>query len=94
MKVLCNREKLREGLAVANGVIPAKSTKPVLENVCLVATDSGLELLGTDLEVSLRYTISDVEVSDPGTAVIPAAFSTNISSAGSIRVSPTATPAG
>ena len=48
MKVLCNREKLREGLAIANGVIPAKSTKPVLENVCLVATDAGLELLGTD----------------------------------------------
>jgi len=72
MKVLCNREKLREGLAVANGVIPAKSTKPVLENVCLVATDAGLELLGTDLEVSLRYTIADVEVSEPGTAVIPA----------------------
>jgi DNA polymerase-3 subunit beta len=72
MKVLCNREKLREGLAIANGVIPAKSTKPVLENVCLVATDKGLELLGTDLEISLRYTISDVEVSEPGTAVIPA----------------------
>lgn len=72
MKVLCNREKLREGLAVANGVIPAKSTKPVLENVCLVATDAGLELLGTDLEVSLRYSIADVEVSEPGTAVIPA----------------------
>ena len=72
MKFLCNREKLREGLAVANGVIPAKSTKPVLENVCLVATDTGLELLGTDLEVSLRYMIDDVEVSDPGTVVIPA----------------------
>jgi len=72
MKVLCNREKLREGLAIANGVIPAKSTKPVLENVCLVATDAGLELLGTDLEVSLRYTIADVEVSEPGTVVIPA----------------------
>jgi len=72
MKVLCSREKLREGLAVANGVIPAKSTKPVLENVCLVATDAGLELLGTDLEVSLRYSLDDVEVSEPGTAVIPA----------------------
>ena len=50
MKVLCDREKLREGLAVANNVIPSKSTKPVLENVCLVATDDALELVGTDLE--------------------------------------------
>ena len=50
MKVVCDREKLREGLAVANNVIPAKSAKPVLENVYLVANDEGLELAGTDLE--------------------------------------------
>ena len=72
MKVICDREKLREGLALANNVIPAKSTKPVVENVCLVATDSALELVGTDMEVSLRYCIDDVKVDDPGTAVIPA----------------------
>ena len=39
MKVHCDREKLREGLAIVNNAIPARSTKPVLENVCLVATD-------------------------------------------------------
>ena len=72
MKVLCDREKLREGLAVANSIIPGKSTKPVLENVCLVATDDSLELLGTDLEVSLRYRIEDVKVAEPGPAVVPA----------------------
>jgi len=72
MKVICDREKLREGLALANNVIPAKSTKPVVENVCLVATDNALELVGTDMEVSLRYCIDDVKVEDPGTAVIPA----------------------
>ena len=72
MKVICDREKLREGLAIANNVIPAKSPKPVLENVCLVATDSALELLGTDLEVSVRYRIEDVKVEEPGPAVIPA----------------------
>lgn len=72
MKILCDREKLREGLAVANSIIPAKSAKPVLENVCLVATDSSLELLGTDFDVSLRYRIEDVEVQEPGPAVVPA----------------------
>lgn len=55
MKVLCDREKLREGLALANNVIPSKSPKPMLSCVCLVATDDTLELVGTDLEVSLRY---------------------------------------
>ena len=55
MKVTCDREKLREGLAVVNNVIPARSTKPVLENVKLVAKDDCLELVGTDLEVAIRY---------------------------------------
>ena len=53
MKVTCDREKLREGLAVVNNVIPARSTKPVLENVKLVAKDDCLELVGTDLEVAI-----------------------------------------
>ncbi|MEM7516293.1 MAG: DNA polymerase III subunit beta, partial [Planctomycetota bacterium] len=69
-----DREKLREGLAIAATVIPTKSPKPVLENIYLVASDEGLELAGTDLEVSLRYRIPDaeVEVIEPGTAVVPA----------------------
>ena len=57
---------------MANNVIPTKSTKPVLANVCLVATEDALELVGTDLEVALRYRIEDVKVEEPGTVVIPA----------------------
>jgi DNA polymerase-3 subunit beta len=72
MNVLCDREKLRDGLAVVNNVIPGKSTKPILESVYLVADDQGLELVGTDLEVSVRFRIEDVKVEDPGTAVVPA----------------------
>lgn len=72
MKVRCDREKLREGLAIVNSAIPARSTKPVLENVCFVATDDALELLGTDMEVAVRYRIPDVEVAEPGPAVVPA----------------------
>ena len=29
MKVLCDREKLREGLSLANNVIPSKNAKPM-----------------------------------------------------------------
>ncbi len=72
MKVLCDRERLREGLAVVNSVVPAKSPKPVLSNVCIVATDDALELVGTDLEVAVRYRVEKVKVEDPGTTVIPA----------------------
>ena len=72
MKVLSDRERLREGLAVVNSVIPSKSPKPVLSNVCMVATDDALELIGTDNEVAVRYCVEEVKVGDPGTTVIPA----------------------
>jgi len=72
MKVVCKRDSLREALAIANTVIPAKGTKPVLENVCLVAVDEALELVGTDYEVSVRYRLEEVQVKEPGPAVIPA----------------------
>ncbi len=72
MKVLCDREKLREGLAIVNNVVPARSPKPILENVRVIVNDSSLQLIGTDLEVSVRYSIDDVKVGDPGVTVIPA----------------------
>jgi DNA polymerase-3 subunit beta len=72
MKVLCDREKLREGLAIVNNVVPARSPKPILENVRLIVNDSSLQLIGTDLEVSVRYSINDVKVGEPGVTVIPA----------------------
>lgn len=72
MKVICDREKLSAALAIVNTVIPSKSTKPVLENVCFVAKDDTLELVGTDLECSVRYTVEGVQVIEPGPVVVPA----------------------
>jgi DNA polymerase-3 subunit beta len=72
MKVLCDHERLREGLTVATSFIPMKSTRPAVENVCLVATSDALELVGTDLEVAVRWRIADVKVAEPGTALVPA----------------------
>jgi len=72
MKVLCDRERLREGLNVVTSVIPLKSTRPAIENVCLVASDDVLELVGTDLDVAVRYRVADVKVEEPGTALVPA----------------------
>lgn len=49
-----------------------KSTRPAVENVCLVASDDALELVGTDLDVAVRYRVADVKVEEPGTALVPA----------------------
>ncbi|MEW6074154.1 MAG: DNA polymerase III subunit beta [Planctomycetota bacterium] len=72
MKVLCERESLREALSIATSVIPSKSPRPAVENVCLVATDDALELVGTDLDVAVRYRLEDVKVEEPGTTLVPA----------------------
>ncbi|MFT4538913.1 MAG: DNA polymerase-3 subunit beta [Planctomycetota bacterium] len=77
MKIICDRDKLREGLAIAAHVIPKSSTKPAVQNVCLVATDNALEIVGTDLEVSIRYRLEGVEVIEPGPALIPARVATD-----------------
>jgi DNA polymerase-3 subunit beta len=71
MKVTCQREKLREALAVINTVVPARGTKPILENLKLVATEDALELAGTDLEVSARIAVDEVTIEETGVAVIP-----------------------
>ena len=72
MKATCDREALREGLAIINSVIPTKATKTVLESVCIVATDDSLELVGSDQEVSVRYRIESCQVVEPGPVLVHA----------------------
>ena len=52
-------------------VVPSKSTRPAIENIYLVATDDALELVGTDLEVSMRFSLTDVKVEETGAALVP-----------------------
>ena len=71
MKVICDRAKLHEGLAIAGSVVSGKAAKPIYENICLVASDDKLEILGTDAEVSIRFSVDDVSVEEPGPTVVP-----------------------
>lgn len=85
MKVKCSREALNQAFQVASSVVPQRSTIPVLQNVKVAARGHGakgtLEVVATDLEVGVRYTVSDfpagdktipVEVAEEGTLVLPA----------------------
>lgn len=73
MKITCDRAELSEALGLAASVIPPRSPRPVLQNVCLRTTPQGIEVLATDLEVSLRAKVTRVDVERPGEALIPAA---------------------
>jgi DNA polymerase-3 subunit beta len=75
MKVVIKREPLREALALVNSVVPLKSTRPAVENVLISCQDGALELVGTDLEVAIRYRIDggeDAQIIETGTTLIPA----------------------
>jgi DNA polymerase-3 subunit beta len=71
MKVKCDRRELLEALTLAGTVVPLKSTQPVLQNVKMVAAGNTLEILATDWEVALRYSVEKVEVLEEGEVLLP-----------------------
>jgi len=72
MKVICNRGALLEALMVAGNVVAARTPKPVLQCVKVTAADDKLTLSATDLEVAIRYSDSQVQIEQPGEALLPA----------------------
>src|SRR5438477_12212869 len=72
MKVICNRGALLEALMVAGNVVAARTPKPVLQCVKVTAADDKLTLAATDLEVAIRYSDSQVQIEQPGEALLPA----------------------
>src|SRR6476659_4535231 len=79
MKVLVNRAALVEALGLASSVVLSRTPKPVLTCVKLVAGGGGesggaktLTLIATDMELALQYTLTQVDIANPGIALIPA----------------------
>src|SRR5262249_2072573 len=74
MKALCNREGLLAAFGMVSGVVPARSPKPILQNVKLVADpDEGSTLMATDLEVGIRHRVLGMKVEQPGAVILPTA---------------------
>jgi DNA polymerase-3 subunit beta len=72
MKALCDRKSLLSAFGMVSGVAPARSPKPILQNIKLVIDpDRGSTLLATDLEVGIRYQVSGVNVDQPGSVILP-----------------------
>jgi DNA polymerase-3 subunit beta len=85
VKVTCAREALNLAFQTASSVVPQRSTIPALQNVKLTARcgaqGGSLEVVGTDLEIGVRYTVGEfpagdkpipVEVAEEGTLVLSA----------------------
>jgi DNA polymerase-3 subunit beta len=73
MKITCNREKMLHAFQTVAAVAPARSPKPILQNVKLEVAKDRATLMATDLEVGIRYEVSGIEADAPGAAVLPVA---------------------
>lgn len=71
MKIKINRESFLRVFQIAAAVAPARSPKPVLQNVKLEVTKDQAVLTATDTEMGVRLAVPDVEISVPGSALIP-----------------------
>lgn len=72
MKVICDRSALLDAVNVVGGVVLARTPTPVLRCIKLSAADGLLTLAATDLEVSLRMGVEQVDIQEDGEALIPA----------------------
>jgi len=72
MKVICDRAALTDAVSSVSGAVVSRTPSPVLQCVKLSAEEGVLTLAATDLEVGLRLGVEQVEVQEPGEALIPA----------------------
>jgi DNA polymerase-3 subunit beta len=76
MKVICDRGALLEAINLVAAIVPTRSPSPHLSCVRLVATKGAgggeLTLAGSDGETSLLLSIPQVDVAEPGQALVPA----------------------
>ncbi len=72
MKVNFNRSALAEALGLVSSIVPSRTPKPILRCVQITANENEVRICATDLEVGINYLISEVQIEEPGEAVIPA----------------------
>lgn len=70
MKLKFNRPEMAEALGVVCGVTAARTTKEILKCVRLQAQSDVVILTATDLELGVRYALTQVEVDKPGDTLL------------------------
>lgn len=72
MKLRVNRHELAEALAATSSVAAARTPKPILQCVLLEGHADCCVLKATDLELSIRCTVTQVEVEQTGELLVSA----------------------
>ncbi len=71
MKFTCDREKFQAAFQSAASVAAPRSPKAILRNVKIEAEEDRATLLATDLDISIRIEIPQLNVEVPGSALLP-----------------------
>jgi DNA polymerase-3 subunit beta len=71
MIVHCLREGLLAACQLVSAAVAVRTPKAILTNIKAIAETDRLTLVGTDLEVGIRYELVGVKVEEPGEAIIP-----------------------
>ena len=72
MKLKCERAALYEAVQFAGALASTKMAKPILQNVKLVGEKKRLDVMATDLEVSIRFRLENVDISHGGAITVSA----------------------
>lgn len=72
MKININRAAFADVLGLVGSVVPSRTPKPILSCVRITAEKKEVHICATDLEVGINHIVSEVQVEQPGEAVIPA----------------------
>lgn len=79
MKFTCNRASLATVMGTINSVVPARSLRPVLQNVHLRASaDNAIIISGTDLEIGMSMVLPVENLIEPQAVLVNSALLTGI----------------
>jgi DNA polymerase III subunit beta len=71
MKATIERATLLKGLGHVHSVVERRNTIPILSNVLIEASEEGLRLMATDLDLQINETV-EANVTEPGSTTVPA----------------------
>lgn len=71
MKIRVSRSALDHALGIVSACLATKALRPVLQNFKLSAAGTDLEVMATDLEMSVRHRIDEAEILEPGEVLLP-----------------------
>ncbi|MCH2209912.1 MAG: DNA polymerase III subunit beta [Fuerstiella sp.] len=71
MQLTCDRNQFTHAFQSAAAAVPSRTPRDILRNVYMQLNSSGVELIGTDQEVAIRFSVEGITSSSTGEALLP-----------------------